>query len=124
MRKSLGVGVIGMPEIDCSHPYWGQSIQCRERQAKQQQQKPQGKPDAKPQQKTQGKPREKKPKARDGFDDELANRHVKIVMLANGRTEELNGTIVDTAKYWYKVLDDNGTVRYINKAFIVSIIPQ
>jgi len=114
-----------MPEIDCSHPYWGQSVQCRERQ---QQQKPQGKPEAKPQQPRpqgrQSRPSEKKPKARDGFDDELANRHVKIVMLANGRTEEVNGTIVDTAKYWYKVLDDNGTVRYINKAFVVLIIPE
>ena len=114
-----------MPEIDCSHPYWGQSVQCRERQAKQQQQqqKPQGKPEAKPQPR-QGKPREKKPKAKDGFDDELANRHVKIVVLANGKAEEVSGTIVDVAKYWYKVLDDNGTVKYINKAFIVSIIPQ
>jgi len=115
-----------MPEIDCSHPYWGQSIQCRERQAKQQQ--TQGKPEAKPQQPRpqgrQSRPSEKKPRARDGFDDELANRHVKIVMLANGRTEEVNGTIVDTAKYWYKVLDDNGAVRYINKAFVVLIIPE
>ena len=90
-----------------------------------QQQKPQGKPEVKPQQKTQGKPREKKPKPRDGFDDELANRHVKIVMLAgNGNAEEVSGTIVDVAKYWLKVLDDNGTVRYINKAFVVSIIPE
>ncbi len=112
-----------MPEIDCSHPYWGQSVQCRERQAKQQQ-KPQGKPEAKPQEKAQGKRGEKKPKAKDGFDDELANRHVKIVLLANGRTEEVNGTIVDVARYWYKILDDNGTVKYINKAFVVSIIPQ
>jgi len=110
-----------MPEIDCSHPYWGQSVQCRERQAKQQQ----GKTDAKPQQpRPQGKHGERKPKPRDGFDDELANRHVKIVMLANGRTEEVNGTIVDVAKYWLKVLDDNGTVKYINKAFVVLIIPE
>jgi len=117
-----------MPEIDCSHPYWGQSIQCKQRQQASQmgqQQKPQGKPEVKPQQKTQGKPREKKPKPRDGFDDELANRHVKIVMLAgNGNAEEVSGTIVDVAKYWLKVLDDNGTVRYINKAFVVSIIPE
>jgi len=119
------IGVIGMHEVDCSHPYWGQSIQCKQRQQQQQQQqKPQSRPEAKPQQKTQGKPREKKPRAKDGFDDELANRHVKIVMLANGRTEELKGTIVDIAKYWLKVLDDNGTVRYINKAFVVSIIPE
>jgi len=113
-----------MPEVDCSHPYWGQSVQCKQRQQQQQQQKSQGKPDAKQQPRSQGKPREKKPKPKDGFDDELANRRVKIVMLANGRTEEINGTIVDTAKYWYKVLDDNGTVKYINKAFIVSIIPE
>ena len=122
MRKLLGVGVIGMPEIDCSHPYWGQSVQCRERQAKQQQQqKPQGKPEAKPQQKPrpQGRPRE-----RESFDDELANRRVKIVLLGNGNAEEISGTIVDISRYWLKVLDDNGTVRYINKAFVVSIIPE
>ena len=116
------IGVIRMPEVDCSHPYWGQSIQCKQRQ--QQQQKPQGKPEAKQQPRSQGKPREKKPKPKDGFDDELANRRVKIVMLANGKAEEVSGTIVDAAKYWYKVLDDNGTVKYINKAFIVSIIPE
>jgi hypothetical protein len=45
-------------------------------------------------------------------------------MLANGNAEELKCTIVDVAKYWLKVLDDNGTVRYINKAFVVSIIPE
>ena len=112
-----------MPEIDCSHPYWGQSIQCRERQAKQQQ-KPQAKPEAKPQ-KAQEKPREGKPKKpRDAFDDELLNRHVKIVLMGNGNAEEINGTIIDVARYWYKVLDDNGTLRYINKAFIITITPQ
>jgi len=113
-----------MPEIDCSHPYWGQSIQCRERQAKQQQ-KPQAKPEAKPQ-KAQEKPREGKPKKpRDSFDDELANRHVRIVMVAgNGKTEEVSGTIIETSRYWLKVLDDNGTLRYINKAFIITITPQ
>jgi hypothetical protein len=121
MRNSLGAGVIRMPEIDCSHPYWGQSVQCRERQAKQQQQKTQGKPEAKPQQKPrpQGRPRE-----RESFDDELANRRVKIVLLGNGNAEEISGTIVDISRYWLKVLDDNGTVKYINKAFIVSIIPE
>ena len=111
-----------MPEIDCSHPYWGQSIQCRERQAKQQQQqKPQGKPEAKPQQKPrhQGRPRE-----RESFDDEFVNRHVKIVMVGDGRAEEIKGTIVEVSRYWLKVLDDNGTVRYINKAFVVLIIPE
>ena len=117
-----------MPEIDCSHPYWGQSIQCRERQAKQQQ-KPQGKPEAKPQQPgpqgRQSRPSEKKPRTRDSFDDELVNRHVRIVMVAgNGKTEEVSGTIIETSRYWLKVLDDNGTLRYINKAFIITITPQ
>ena len=112
-----------MPEVDCSHPYWGQSIQCRERQAKQQQQqqKPQGKPEAKPQQRPrpQGRPRE-----RESFDDELANRRVKIVLLGNGNAEGISGTIVGISRYWLKVLDDNGAVKYINKAFVVSIIPE
>ena len=65
----------------------------------------------------QGKPR----KPRDGFDDELVNKHVKIVVVGNGG--DVSGTIIEASRYWYKILDDSGSVRYINKAFIVQVVP-
>jgi hypothetical protein len=36
---------------------------------------------------------------------------------------ELSGVITQAARFWVK-LDVNGVVHYINKAYIVEIIPQ
>jgi len=36
---------------------------------------------------------------------------------------ELSGIIVQSARFWVK-LNVNGVVHYINKAYIVEIIPQ
>jgi sRNA-binding regulator protein Hfq len=47
------------------------------------------------------------------------NKPVKV-RLTDG---ELNGVIVQAARFWVK-LDVNGVVHYINKAYIVEIIPQ
>jgi len=81
----------------------------------------QGIPQSIPQGRPQGKPSEKKPKPRDGFDDELVNKHVRIVVVGNGG--DVSGTIIEASRYWYKILDDSGSVRYINKAFIVQVVP-
>jgi len=70
-----------------------------------------------PQGRPQGKPR----RPRDGFDDELVNKHVRMVVVGNGG--DVSGTIIEASRYWYKILDDSGSVRYINKAFIVQVVP-
>jgi sRNA-binding regulator protein Hfq len=36
---------------------------------------------------------------------------------------ELNGVITQAARFWVK-LDTGGVIHYINKAYIVEIIPQ
>jgi len=72
-----------------------------------------------PQGRPQGKPR----RPRDGFDDELVNKHVRIVVVGNGSPGDVSGTIIEASRYWYKILDDSGSVRYINKAFIIQVIP-
>jgi hypothetical protein len=72
-----------------------------------------------PQGRPQGKPR----RPRDGFDYELVNKHVRIVVVGNGSPGDVSGTIIEASRYWYKILDDSGSVRYINKAFIVQVVP-
>jgi sRNA-binding regulator protein Hfq len=47
------------------------------------------------------------------------NKPVKV-RLTDG---ELNGVIVQAARFWVK-LDTGGVIHYINKAYIVEIIPQ
>ena len=77
----------------------------------------QGVPRGVPQGVPQGKPR----RPRDGFDDELVNKHVRMVVVGSGG--DVSGTIIEASRYWYKILDDSGSVRYINKAFIVQVVP-
>ncbi len=113
--------------VDCTHPYWGQSVQCREgRQASQQQAKPsQPQPQARqpqvnqPNQPRRGGRNGNRERGLDGFDTEFVNKPVKV-RLTDG---ELNGVIVQAARFWIK-LNVNGVVHYINKAYIVEIIPQ
>ena len=115
--------------VDCTHPYWGQSVQCREgRQASQQQAKP-----SQPQPQARQLNQPNQPGRRDGrggrngnrehgldgFDSEFVNKPVRV-RLTDG---ELSGVIVQAARFWVK-LDTGGVVHYINKAYIVEIIPQ
>jgi hypothetical protein len=57
---------------------------------------------------------------KDGFDDEWVGRHV-VILLSNGR--ELRGMLVDSSRYWLKIMDINKNTLYINKAYVIHIIP-
>ncbi len=60
-------------------------------------------------------------KQKDGFDDEWVGRHVTI-LLFNGK--ELRGMLVDSSRYWLKIMDVNKNTLYINKAYVIHIIPS
>ena len=109
--------------VDCTHPYWGQSVQCR--QANQ----PQAKP-SQPQARQPNQPNQPRRNGRggrngnrehglDGFDSEFVGKAVRV-RLTDG---ELSGVITQAARFWVK-LDTGGVIHYINKAYIVEIIPQ
>ena len=109
--------------VDCTHPYWGQSVQCR--QANQ----PQAKP-SQPQARQPNQPNQPRRNGRggrngnrerglDGFDGEFVGKAVRV-RLTDG---ELSGVITQAARFWVK-LDTGGVIHYINKAYIVEIIPQ
>ena len=112
--------------VDCTHPYWGQSVQCREgKQPSQTQVKP-----SQPQARQPNQPNQPRRNGRggrngnrerglDGFDGEFVGKAVRV-RLTDG---ELSGVITQAARFWVK-LDVNGVVHYINKAYIVEIIPQ
>ena len=112
--------------VDCTHPYWGQSVQCREgRQPSQTQVKP-----SQPQARQPNQPNQPRRNGRggrngnrehglDGFDSEFVGKAVRV-RLTDG---ELSGVITQAARFWVK-LDTGGVVHYINKAYIVEIIPQ
>jgi len=111
--------------VDCTHPYWGQSVQCRQGN------QPQAKPSQpQPQARQLNQPNQPRRNGRggrngnrehglDGFDAEFVGKAVRV-RLTDG---ELSGVIVQAARFWVK-LDVNGVVHYINKAYIVEIIPQ
>ena len=107
--------------VDCTHPYWGQSVQCREgRQPSQTQAKPsQPQPQARQPNQPGRRSGRNGNRERDGFDTEFVGKPVRV-RLTDG---ELSGVIVQAARFWVK-LDVNGVVHYINKAYIVEIIPQ
>jgi len=110
--------------VDCTHPYWGQSVQCR--QANQ----PQAKP-SQPQARQLNQPNQpgrrngrgghngSRERGLDGFDSEFVGKAVRV-RLTDG---ELSGVITQAARFWVK-LDTGGVIHYINKAYIVEIIPQ
>jgi hypothetical protein len=60
-------------------------------------------------------------KHKDGFDDEWVGRHV-VILLSNGK--ELRGMLVDSSRYWLKIMDVNKNTLYINKAYVVHIVPS
>jgi len=79
-------------------------------------------------QNSQGPPRQRpprpqvnRPKPKDGFDDEWVGRHV-VILLSNGK--ELRGMLVDSSRYWLKIMDVNKNTLYINKAYVIHIIPS
>jgi len=53
------------------------------------------------------------------FSEEYAGRQITI-SLADGKT--LSGVLLESRRYWVKLRTSNGTV-YINKSFIVSVVP-
>ncbi len=80
-------------------------------------------------QNSQGPPRQRPPrpprqgpqvKQKDGFDDEWVGRHV-VILLSNGK--ELRGMLVDSSRYWLKIMDVNKNTLYINKAYVIHIVP-
>ena len=111
--------------VDCTHPYWGQSVQCR--QANQPQVKPSQPQARQPNQPNQpgrrdgrgGRGNGNREHGLDGFDSEFVGKAVRV-RLTDG---ELSGVITQAARFWVK-LDTGGVVHYINKAYIVEIIPQ
>jgi len=108
--------------VDCTHPYWGQSVQCRQasqQQAKPSQPQPQARQLNQPNQPRRGGRNGNREHGLDGFDSEFVNKAVRV-RLTDG---ELSGVIVQAARFWVK-LNVNGVVHYINKAYIVEIIPQ
>jgi len=109
--------------VDCTHPYWGQSVQCRQGN------QPQAKP-SQPQARQLNQPNQPRRNGRggrngnrehglDGFDAEFVGKAVRV-RLTDG---ELSGVITQAARFWVK-LDTGGVIHYINKAYIVEIIPQ
>jgi hypothetical protein len=88
------------------NPYWAKAVQN--------QQKAQPKPSGKPQQRQQ-------PKQQDfgGFDSLIVGRECLIKL---GCGEAIKGTISAASKFWYLVNAD-GQVVIINKAWVVSVMP-
>ncbi len=110
--------------VDCTHPYWGQSVQCRQpsqTQAKPSQPQPQARQSQvnQPRRDGRGGRNGNRERGLDGFDSEFVGKAVKV-RLTDG---ELNGVITQAARFWVK-LDTGGVIHYINKAYIVEIIPQ
>jgi len=60
-----------------------------------------------------------KPIRHSDFSEEYLGRTITI-SLADGKT--LSGILLESRRYWVKLRTSNGTV-YINKAFIVSVVP-
>jgi hypothetical protein len=61
-----------------------------------------------------------KPIRHSDFSEEYAGRQITI-SLADGKT--LSGVLLESRRYWVKVKASNGGTVYINKSFIVSVVP-
>jgi hypothetical protein len=55
------------------------------------------------------------------FSEEYSGKAI-IISLADGKT--LNGVLLESRRYWVKVKASNGGMVYINKSFIVSVVPN
>jgi RNase P/RNase MRP subunit p29 len=64
-----------------------------------------------------------KPRRRRGedFNEEWLGRLVTL-LLSNGR--EIRGMVVDATRYWLKLMDNQKNTYYINKSYIVQVIPH
>ena len=60
-------------------------------------------------------------KAREDFNEEWLGRLVTL-LLSNGR--EIRGMVVDATRYWLKLMDNQKNTYYINKSYIVQVIPH
>jgi len=67
------------------------------------------------------RPQVSQARQKDGFDDEWVGRHV-VILLSNGK--ELRGMLVDSSRYWLKIMDVNKNTLYINKAYVIHIVPS
>jgi len=67
----------------------------------------------------QQRPRQRRANDHGGFDGSILSVNCRF-KFANGET--LQGLVVATAKYWYMVNVD-GQIVIVNKAYIVSIMP-
>jgi len=63
---------------------------------------------------------EKRVTKHNDFSEEYSGRQI-IISLADGRS--LSGVLVESRRYWIKVKASNGSIAYINKSFIVSVMP-
>jgi hypothetical protein len=54
------------------------------------------------------------------FSEEYTGRQISI-NLADSRS--LSGVLIESRRYWVKVKASNGGIAYINKSFIVSVVP-
>jgi len=54
------------------------------------------------------------------FSEEYIGKVISI-SLADGRS--LSGVLVESRRYWIKVKASNGSIAYINKSSIVSVVP-
>jgi len=61
-----------------------------------------------------------KPIRHSDFSEEYAGKAITI-SLADGKT--LSGVLLESRRYWVKVKASNGGIAYINKSFIVSVVP-
>jgi alkyl hydroperoxide reductase subunit AhpF len=77
---------------------------------------PSAMPQPKPQGRPQGKPRQVK---HSDFSEAYAGRLVTIT-LANGAV--LKGIVVEARRFWIQVMVD-GKAHYVNKAYIIEIVP-
>jgi hypothetical protein len=55
------------------------------------------------------------------FSEEYLGKPITI-SLADGKT--LSGVLLESRRYWVKVKASNGGIAYINKSFIVSVVPN
>jgi len=62
----------------------------------------------------------KKPIRHSDFSEEYLGKPITI-SLADGKT--LSGILLESRRYWVKVKASNGGIAYINKSFIVGVVP-
>ena len=103
--------------VDCSHPYWGDSIQCKERQQSQRPRPNQGQG-----QRTKQSQNKQQNRLKEDFGNEWINKEVEGKIVEGANVNVIRGRVIDVSKYWLKIAVDGQTL-YLNKAYILSIKP-